>query len=65
MFVGGYELHLYCDTETGHGYREGEAQFSAETKAECIRQARRRGWVVRREDGGYHVRCPKHRKERG
>lgn len=53
MIVGGYSLHLYCDSE-----RECKAireswmtptfgEFEGTNEADCNRQAKRRGWKIR------------------
>lgn len=58
-FAGGYELHLYCNTE--HTDLENyvlnkKNQFYGETFAEAAKSARRHGWTVNRIT--QNVRCP-------
>jgi hypothetical protein len=54
MIVEGYALSLYCDNEEAH---EALAQehFNADTKTQCWRKARKRGW---RFIGDGKVICP-------
>lgn len=55
--VGGYVLHLYCDSEGEHphgffGYDSAThaslsgSEFSGDTKAEAFAAARKAGWTV-------------------
>lgn len=54
--VGGYVLHLYCDSEGEHPYgffgSDSDhhalpgSEFSGDTKAEAYAAARKAGWVV-------------------
>lgn len=44
MIVGCYSLALYCDGPGCLVRREGDGVFTAETGAECRREARKRGW---------------------
>jgi hypothetical protein len=52
MIVGGYELHLYCDSceRPYHrdiaGRRVSGHQFSGDTKQDTYRQARKLGWRI-------------------
>ena len=63
MFVGCYSLHLYCEGDSQRCREFGE--FTGETRAQAITAARGAGWSVhpdRKENSGYRVRCPKHRR---
>lgn len=68
MIVGGYLLDLYCDNEDApeqhykapynpqaHQFREFPHQYTGETRAECVRQARAEGWLI----GKTRQLCPK------
>ena len=57
MIAGAYSLDLYCDNaegswrgrsrdDYGHVYDEFPHNFTAETRQECIKQARDNGWLV-------------------
>lgn len=78
MIVGGYTVHLYCDSdieqpygtkghsgpqEGGHGTFTGSLpdEYSAETRAQCIKQARAKGWLI----GKDRQLCPTCRREMG
>ena len=57
MYIGGYQLDLYCDAESSnHVYREFPHQVVGDTFAQCRRKAQHEGWVFKR-DGT--VLCPK------
>lgn len=70
MLAGGYSLHLYCDNESArdvghdaaakpgeHRYDEFPHQFTAETGAQCRREAVRRRWLFTRDGKHYCPRC--------
>lgn len=72
--AGGYSLHIRCDS--GHDARRpgltpqqvGEEidrgktwQYAGHDKVDCLRQARRAGWLFRRNGRTY---CPACRKSR-
>lgn len=72
MIIGGYELHLYCDTGNDkpdtvnsatiphiHNYDGGFEQFVGVDKADCNRRAKRRGWRFARDGRVYCPRCSK------
>lgn len=57
MIAARYSLHLYCENTEFHGYmlntpfhigssNGGFGEYDGETYGECVRQARRDGWVV-------------------
>lgn len=56
MIVGGYSLHLYCDTDGCKNQNARPTQdstgaaapgeFNGDTKNECVKAARRRGWSL-------------------
>lgn len=54
MIVGCYSIHLYCDNAenlhgTGddeHDFHEFPHEFTGETRGECMKEARRRGWLI-------------------
>lgn len=63
-----YTMDLYCDNRSDpwatviwpldevHGSREFPAQFSGTDRADCVRQARRTGWLFKRNGD---VLCPR------
>lgn len=60
--ASGYSLHLYCDQENpAHGFTQFPHQYTGETRAECVKQARKEGWVFHRD--GKHS-CPQCTKGR-
>jgi hypothetical protein len=49
VIVGCYTVDLYCDgCNLGYGHRRG-SQYTGQTEAECLRQARRDGWLFTRD----------------
>ena len=73
MEVGCYSLHLYCDIDNaepsatewpckkgGHDFDEFPHEFMGRTRGECVREARRRGWLFKK-DG--RTICPAHSKK--
>ena len=55
MIVGGYSLHLYCDSGLkpagnveGHGWagEANPAEFAGRNKTACRTQAKARGWIL-------------------
>ncbi len=72
--IGCYDMRLYCDGKrdvSEVGWAEScelsdlpeSHEFAGGSRAECVRQARKRGWVFKR-DG--RTLCPKcSRKKRG
>lgn len=73
MIVGCYSLDLYCENfdiakdqaedELGHKYNDFPDQFTGHSRAECVRNARRRGWIVNISGGkAYCPMCVKNRK---
>jgi len=66
MIVGCYSLDLYCDNfdiaknqaedRYGHRYNDFPHQFTGFSRAECVRNARRRGWIV--NISGNKAYCP-------
>jgi hypothetical protein len=60
MIAGCYDMDLYCDVAV-EGYLDAvghsrPCQVTGETRGECIRAARRSGWVITKES----QRCPLH-----
>lgn len=56
MEVGGYSMHLYCrHKDRAHPWRYLPHEFIAQTRGQCVRSARKRGWKFHR-DG--EVSCP-------
>lgn len=48
QYASGYALDLYCDhNNSRHGFDEFPHTFTGETFGECVKSARRRGWVIR------------------
>lgn len=76
MIIGGYDLHLYCDTGNEepdtvnrstvpeiHGYIDGgTAQFNGHNEREAKAQARAVGWTFK--PGGF-VYCPRCSRRKG
>lgn len=62
MEVGGYSMHLYCDNtdqkwpDGKHGFEQFPEEFDAETRGQCVRAARQKGWLFKKD--GTHL-CPK------
>lgn len=68
MITGCYVLHLYCDNSTGpkdeeyitmddrHEFREFPHVYSAELGSRCRTNARKDGWILKRN--GQAI-CPK------
>jgi len=56
MKVGGYVLHLYCDTEGCDAVERHRIQmeFGGHDRADAVREAKRKGWHV----GWKHQYCP-------
>lgn len=55
---GCYTLDLYCDHfNDAHRYDEFPHQFTGENYAACARTARKRGWVLHRDN--CTATCPK------
>lgn len=66
MIVGGYDLHLYCDTgnvepdtekHPPHGYEEGRAQIYGRNEREAMATARAAGWTFKAGGFTYCPRC--------
>ena len=55
MIVGCYDLNLYCDapkcTNGQYGLYPSQLEATAETGAECRREARRLGWWLSQKHG--------------
>jgi hypothetical protein len=49
MIVSGYTTDLYCDGDGPHPYNWFPQTFTGETKGQCLRQARKRGWLASEE----------------
>lgn len=69
MIVGTYTLHLYCDSGLKQPYADerherlpghhGEpGEFTGNTRAECLRKARKAGWFVTGSNENT-VTCPR------
>lgn len=72
-WYGAYGLDLYCDgaigpqvhhgapgelaDSLGHRWGEFPHQYTAETGAECRRQARVAGWILRKDGRAFCPRC--------
>lgn len=65
MIVGCYSLDLYCDTGhrkdgTTEEYNLADpGQFTGQTEGDCKRDARRAGWLFRRDGTVYCRECVK------
>jgi hypothetical protein len=50
QYASGYTLDLYCDKfdtrNNAHSWNEFPHQFTGETFAGCVRDAKKRGWLV-------------------
>lgn len=58
MWYGAYNMHMYCENPTCKlGVVENPAfeEFSAKSQSKCLRQARRKGWVL--ADKGQRTFC--------
>ncbi len=70
MIVGCYSMDLYCDTaqedrskcRVGWEYN-GPPVYTGRTESECLREARKDGWLFTR-DRPRKAYCPKCAKER-
>ena len=61
MQVGCYSLDLYCDFENeAHEYQEFPHQYTNEFGSKCRRNAKKAGWILKRDGGAI---CPKCRKK--
>jgi hypothetical protein len=59
MIVGCYSVDLYCDYENmNHFWHSCPPQFTGETEAECLRDARRCGWRFSRGKRPRLAKCP-------
>lgn len=67
LIVGCYLTDLYCGHAEAAQWHctSWPGQFTGETEAGSLREARRRGWLVRksRNGGEDKVRCPRHRED--
>jgi hypothetical protein len=68
--VGGYSIHLYCDSPNNDSCPYPE-EFIGQTQDECIFKARQLGWYVNiqrrnrvKQPGRGYCLCPVHNKER-
>jgi hypothetical protein len=58
QYASGYSLDLYCDSfNARHVFEEFPHIFMGETFADCSRQARAKGWVLRKQSRT--ATCPK------
>ena len=62
MIVGGYTVHLYCDHPQAD-WKCGHGEYTGHNEAQCFKQARKDGWVIRLTDRT--ARCPRHAKLQG
>lgn len=47
MISHGYLIHLYCDKCDGiNRISGGQGEYAGESKADCLRQARSKGWTI-------------------
>lgn len=57
MIIGCFALDPYCDCDNeSHELGEFPAQFTGETRGECMKAARRAGWAFTRDK---QARCRK------
>ncbi len=73
MEVSCYDMHLYCDygsdiPNTGlpydqdsklHGFMEMPHELTGKDRAECVRDARKMGWVFKRDGRTICPKCAK------
>ena len=73
MIVGCYSVHLYCDHPDAAMYvcTAWPGDFTGRTEKECLKEARTKGWYVRKGSGpvatvarAEKVRCPAHNDRR-
>ena len=63
--IGCYDFRAYCGVGCPHGEYGPHGgprcvEQTGRTERECLREVRKRGWIVRRRsDGTEFVRCPK------
>lgn len=71
MQAGSYTLHLYCDNvvkdEAGnvveygldgiHDFGQLPNEFFGDNRGDCVAQARRRGWLLKRDGRDFCPRC--------
>lgn len=67
MYAGCYTLDIYCDHQNHPQYpKRGKwhnTQYTGETKAECIRKARKDGWIFHKDRTQTCPECAVKRKE--
>jgi hypothetical protein len=74
MIVGGYDLHLYCDTGNTkpdcanmvepHTYDyQGSTEIAGHNERDAMKQAREHGWTFKAGGFVYCPRCSKARKK--
>jgi hypothetical protein len=60
MKVGGYALDLYCDlTNPNHEFGQFPEQFVGKTLSECKKEAREKGWIIRKRGKDTCPKCSK------
>lgn len=70
-YIGGYELHLYCDYPgCPRGLSKGAAKIDTETKRKAFSMARRQGWKIVESgsaatNGNGRCYCPEHSRQKG
>lgn len=48
QYADGFTLNLYCDHDNeAHAHREFPDEYYGDTFADCARQARKEGWIIR------------------
>ena len=60
MEASGYELHLYCDV-CPPDWRQSQSFYAGATRGDCLKQAKKDGWVYRAD--GTHA-CHKCKQQR-
>jgi hypothetical protein len=63
MIVGCYTLDLYCELETeDHEYKEFPHEYTDEYGSKCRSDARKSGWILRRDGTAICPKCNQKRK---
>lgn len=61
-YIGGYDLHLYCDAKNCTMPHNLQNQFSGHSKATCSKSAKLAGWKIsnikKGDIGSGYVLCP-------
>lgn len=70
MVIDGYSMDLYCDDGVpGDGVHpwdmmENPQTFAGRTRGQCVRQARKLGWIINNKNECYCPACAKARRKK-